>query len=80
MHFLMPKRYRLSALQHLSPTVALASPNMYLKLIYKAVLEDIEKLPKSSQEMFRWALNVSNAYRAASDNASKELQEAYSRA
>jgi long-chain acyl-CoA synthetase len=66
-------------LQQASPTVGLLTPYA-LERFYHMVMERINELPESSQEVFHWALTVSRDYHAAGLTASQELREQYARA
>ena len=66
-------------LQHTSPTVTVTTPYAF-EFIYLQVMDQISQLPKSSQEVFQWALNVGKDYHAAGINASLERRERYERA
>ncbi|HXF64178.1 MAG TPA: AMP-binding protein [Caldilineaceae bacterium] len=66
-------------LQHISPTVTLTSPYAF-EYIYLRVMAEMEQMPRSSQEVFQWALAVGKEYHAAGLSASAELRESYRRA
>ncbi len=66
-------------LQHISPTVTLTTPYAF-EYIYLQVMSEMEHLPRSSQEVFQWALTVGKDFHAAGLSASPELRESYQRA
>ena len=66
-------------LQHTSPTLTLTTPYVF-EYIYAQVMAEMDLLPRSSQEVFQWALTVGRDYYAAGLNASAELRESFQRA
>ena len=66
-------------LQYASPTLTLTNPYAF-EYIYTKVMAELDLLPRSSQEVFQWALTVGRDYHAAGLNASPELRESYQRA
>ena len=66
-------------LQHASPTLTLTTPYAF-EYIYTHVMAEMDLLPRSSQEVFQWALTVGRDYHAAGLNASAELRESFQRA
>lgn len=66
-------------LQHFSPTVTLTNPYVF-EYIYLKVMEEMGQMPRSSRQVFQWALTVGKDYHAAGLNASAELTESYRRA
>jgi long-chain acyl-CoA synthetase len=68
-----------SDLQHISPTLTLTSPWAF-EYIYLEVMAEMDQLPRSSLEVFRWALTVGKDYHAAGLGAPVELRESYRRA
>jgi long-chain acyl-CoA synthetase len=66
-------------LQRISPTVTLTSPYEF-EHIFLHVMQSVEQMPRSSQDVFRWALEVGKRYHAAGLSASAELRESYRRA
>ncbi len=66
-------------LQRISPTVTLTSPYEF-EHIFLHIMQTVEELPRSSQDVFRWALEVGKQFHAAGLTASAELRESYRRA
>lgn len=66
-------------LQRISPTVTLTSPYEF-EHIFLHIMHTVEAMPKSSQDVFRWALEVGKQYHAAGMSASAEIRESYRRA
>ena len=66
-------------LQRISPTVTLTSPYEF-EHIFLHIMQTIEEMPQSSQDVFRWALEVGKQHQAAGLAASAELRESYRRA
>lgn len=65
--------------QQTSPTVMLMTPFIF-ENFYRDVMQEINELPESSQEVFHWALAISKEYLTAGSDASSELREGYARA
>ena len=66
-------------LQRISPTVTLTSPYEF-EHIFLHIMQTVEEMPRSSQDVFRWALEVGKQFHAAGLSASAELRESYRRA
>ena len=66
-------------LQRISPTVTLTSPYEF-EHIFLHIMQTIEEMPQSSQDVFSWALEVGKQYHADGLAASAELRESYRRA
>jgi long-chain acyl-CoA synthetase len=66
-------------LQQSSPTLGLLAPSV-LEEFYNTAIERINQWPRSTREVFAWALAMSKEYREAGLSASQELHERYLRA
>ncbi len=66
-------------LQRISPTVTLTSPYEF-EHIFLHIMQDVEEMPRSTQDVFRWALEVGKQYHSAGLSVSTELRESFRRA
>jgi long-chain acyl-CoA synthetase len=66
-------------LQQTSPTLGLLAPSV-LEEFYNTTIERVNQWPRSTREVFAWALAMSKELRGAGMSASQELQERHIRA
>jgi long-chain acyl-CoA synthetase len=66
-------------LQQTSPTLGLLPPSV-LEEFYNMAIETVNQWPRSTREVFAWALAMSKEFRTAGLSASQELHERHLRA
>ncbi len=66
-------------MQQASPTVMLTTPHAFER-IYDEIMGQVNQMPESSQEVFRWAVAKGQEFQAAGADASPELRQEYVRA
>ncbi len=66
-------------MQQTGPTVTLNMPHFFEDL-YDIIMDNVARMPETSQEMFEWAVAKGREFWAAGPTASKKLREAYARA
>lgn len=71
---------QIEQVQQASPTITLITPHALQRAWDEVVDASLQRLPESTQEMFRWALTTGKQLHAAGDSASRELRERYARA
>jgi len=66
-------------MQQTSPTVTLNNP-YFMERFYDTIMDSVAQMPKTSQEVFHWAVGKAKELKAAGKDASAELRQEYARA